>query len=483
MALKKRLLVLCGGRSAEHQVSLVSAKMVLAQLDRRRFDVELVFIDARGRWLAADAKRLTGRIGADVRALTSGARALSAQDRLAPAGRRCDVVFPVLHGPLGEDGTVQGLLELADVPYVGCGVLGSAVGMDKEYTKRLAVLAGLPVLPYAAIRRPKQAAAAARSLGLPLFVKPARLGSSVGISKVKKLAELPAAVAEAFRYDDKVVLEKGITAREIECAVLGDPWASDPEDPLRLRASICGEIVPNAEFYTYESKYLDPDGARLCIPADITKAQSKNVRELSLAAFRALDGYGLARVDFLMDKASGKVWFNELNTLPGFTPASMYAALESLGASHPRTAQPPRGAGPATPRGTLAPEVGALKGSGRALAAAPWLFAASGFAGLLYETVWTRQLVLVFGATVPSASTVLAGFMAGFALGGFWGGRWASRTRSPLRLYGRLELGVAAAAALFPLALQLLLWSVEHTSLPEGPPLPADSPRFSQPRP
>lgn len=323
---KTRVLVLCGGKSAERQVSLVSARLVLASLDASKYDVELVQIDAEGRWLAADPKRLSQKVEASSRALTAGAKPLDAAKRFAPRGKPADVVFPVLHGTLGEDGTVQGLLEVAGLPYVGCGVLGSALGMDKDAAKRVVAAAGIPVLPYVCAHRPEQAAGAVEKLGLPLFVKPARLGSSVGISKVKKAGDLAAAVREAFRYDDKVIVEKGVDAREIECAVLGDPGLPE-NDRLAAKASIVGEIAPNAEFYDYKAKYLDPEGARLMIPADLSEAAREEVRRLSLAAFAALDGYGMARVDFLLDKKTGTLYFNEINTIPGFTPVSMYPML------------------------------------------------------------------------------------------------------------------------------------------------------------
>ncbi len=232
----------------------------------------------------------------------------------------------MVHGSLGEDGCLQGALEVRGMPYVGCGVLGSSVGMDKEITKILAANAGLPQLPYAVVRPGDDASELVRRLGLPLFVKPARLGSSVGVSKVKRASELSLALRAAFRYDDKAVVEKGIGAREIECAVLGDPWAK-PSDPLSLKASIFGEIAPNAEFYTYESKYLDPNGAKLIVPAPIGKPLQRRLSALALSAFRALDGYGMARVDFLIDRRSGRPYFNEMNTLPGFTSGSMYPLL------------------------------------------------------------------------------------------------------------------------------------------------------------
>jgi D-alanine-D-alanine ligase len=219
---------------------------------------------------------------------------------------------------MGEDGTLQGMLELAGVPYVGCGVLGSALAMDKEFTKLLAIQAGLPVLPYVTLETPKDLKAA-RRLKFPVFVKPARLGSSVGVYKVSKPSQLAAFVRRAFRFDTKVLVEQGVPPREIECAVLGGDG--------RAKASIAGEIRPNAEFYSYEAKYLDPNGAKLLIPARISERQARQVREMSIRAFKALDLYGLSRVDFLLDRSTGKIWFNEANTLPGFTSVSMYPKL------------------------------------------------------------------------------------------------------------------------------------------------------------
>lgn len=323
---KLRVLVLCGGRSAERRVSLVSARQVLGSLDRKKYIPEAVFIDERGNWHGVRPEALPESMAAPARPLGAGvARPLARF--LSRRRQETVVVFPVLHGPLGEDGTVQGLLELEGLPYVGCGVLGSAAGMDKEATKLFCLQAGIPVLPYAAARSPRQARAEARRLGYPLFVKPARLGSSVGVSKVKRGSELAAALKTAFLYDDKVLLERGIEADEIECALLGDPWSQDPKDPLRLAASVCGQITPNAEFFSYRAKYLDANGARTAIPAEIPEGVARKVRELSLRAFRALDGYAMGRADFLRDKRTGALYFNELNSIPGFTPVSMYPLL------------------------------------------------------------------------------------------------------------------------------------------------------------
>ena len=326
------IVVLCGGRSAERFVSTVSAQCVVANLDPRRFHTRLIHIGIDGSWAEISARRLLDETtealhagAAAVRRLRAGAKKLDPWALLTSlAGEDC--VFPVLHGPMGEDGTIQGLLEVADVAYVGCGVLGSAAGMDKEATKRVAASAGLPQVPWAVARTPREAAAAARRFGFPIFIKPARMGSSVGVVKVKRSSEIAAAMREALRYDDKALVEKGIPVREIETAVLGDPWAR-PGDRFELKASIVAEITPNAEFYDYNAKYLDPDGARALVPAPIPARTAARVRELALAAFRAMDLYGLARVDFFLHKRTGAVYFNEPNTLPGFTPASMYPRL------------------------------------------------------------------------------------------------------------------------------------------------------------
>lgn len=328
---RRTVLVLCGGRSAERLVSLVSARCVLAQLDPRRFHARLVHLGVDGSWAEWRPRRLLAEnAGALYSAAALGRLRAGAATRdpwaLLSSLRGDDCVFPVLHGPLGEDGTLQGLLELAGVAYVGCGVLGSAAGMDKEATKRLAASAGLPQVRWAVARTPREAEDAARRLGCPVFVKPARMGSSIGVSKARTPDQARAALRAALRYDDKAVVEKGVPAREIETAVLGDPWAP-AASRFALRASIIGEIAPNAEFYDYRAKYLDPDGARLLLPAPLPPRTTGRVRALALAAFRALDLYGLARVDFFVHRRTGAVYFNEANTLPGFTPISMYPRL------------------------------------------------------------------------------------------------------------------------------------------------------------
>ncbi|MFA6030595.1 MAG: D-alanine--D-alanine ligase family protein [Elusimicrobiota bacterium] len=317
-----RVLVLFGGRSAEREVSCVSAQSVLRNLGRHQ--PILVWIDPQGRWwhqrrvkeYLAHKKparfpfeRVAARLEPGPRpALVAGAR------RFYP-----DVAFPVLHGPFGEDGTMQGHLEIVGLPYVGCGVLGSSAGMDKAVTKVLAARAGLPQVPYALLKDPRDLVAA-RRLKLPVFVKPSRLGSSVGVYKVKKSSELAAAVRKAFRFDSEVLVEQGVSAREIECAVIGEG--------RRTRvAKTVGEIRPNAEFYSYEAKYLDPDGAELIIPAKLSKSAAETVRALSRRAFDAVCGFGMARVDFFLDKRTGRFYFNEVNTIPGFTSISQFPKL------------------------------------------------------------------------------------------------------------------------------------------------------------
>lgn len=341
---KLRVGVLFGGRSGEHEVSVNSAYSVAQALDRSRYAVSLIGIDPQGHWHAVDDATLE-RLNRDRLAVETSAsrpvvmlpepRSARGSTDAATAGGfpPLDVVFPVLHGTFGEDGCIQGLLELADLPYVGSGLLGSAVGMDKDVQKRLLRDAGLPVLPFATLTRaaharsPGTAAVSAAAFGYPVFVKPANLGSSVGISRVTDPGGLDDALALAFAYDDKVVVERGIRAREIECAVLGN------DAP---RASIPGEVRPRAAFYSYEAKYLDPNGAELLIPAPIDAALAAEVQRLALAVFQALDGAGMARVDFLLDEGSGELFVNELNSIPGFTPVSMYPKLwEHSGVPYP----------------------------------------------------------------------------------------------------------------------------------------------------
>lgn len=336
---KIRVAVLFGGRSAEHEISLLSARFVVEALDRDRFEPILIGIDKSGRWLLQEEALLLGaardprlarlnQAMPEVALAAHPARAGESPLSIGGAGAAgVDVVFPVLHGPMGEDGCVQGLLELAGVPYVGAGVVGSAVGMDKDVMKRLLAEAELPLVPYVTLRRaeceksPPRALARCEELGgYPLFVKPANLGSSVGVSRAKTRAELADAIEHAFEFDTKVVVEKALDRpREIECAVLGN------DDPI---ASIPGEIVidhPDG-FYSYTAKYIDEHGATIRIPADLTAAETNVVQVLAVRTFRALECQGLARVDLFRD-AGGALYVNEINTLPGFTAISMYPKL------------------------------------------------------------------------------------------------------------------------------------------------------------
>jgi D-alanine-D-alanine ligase len=332
---KIRVGIIFGGRSGEHEISLRSARSIVDAIDRSRYNITLIGIDRAGHWYVLDDpvfRRLTdaalpavdGTGTEVVLPPTPGAHGLLVPGEPRASLGRLDVVFPVLHGTYGEDGTVQGLLELADVPYIGSGVLGSAVGMDKDVQKRLLQAAGVPVVPFLTVTRrqwdtdQRAIEAAAADLGLPLFVKPANLGSSVGISKVKRLESLAGGVAAAFDYDNKIIIEHGVNAREIECAVLGN---DEPE------ASVPGEICPRAEFYSYDAKYVSENGATLRIPAPLTAAETAAVRRLAVQVFRLLDCAGMARVDFFLDRDSNRLYVNELNTLPGFTAISMYPKL------------------------------------------------------------------------------------------------------------------------------------------------------------
>ncbi len=332
MSEKLRLLVLFGGRSGEHEVSLMSARSVLRALKPEKYDIIPVGITKQGRWLTgphALEAFLEGKTEAllPVTLLPDPSRRglwlLEDEGGLRPYAP-VDVVFPVLHGPFGEDGTLQGLLELADVAYVGAGVVGSAVGMDKGIFKDVMRAHGLPVAEYAVLTRREIEADINAALDrceavapYPLFVKPANLGSSVGITKAKDRPSLRKALQVAAQYDRRIVVERGLEAREIEVSVLGN---EQPE------ASLPGEIVPGDEFYSYEAKYQDPT-SQLLIPAPLTPEQTETVRALALKVYRAVDGAGMARVDFLLEKATGVFYINEVNTLPGFTQISMYPKL------------------------------------------------------------------------------------------------------------------------------------------------------------
>jgi D-alanine-D-alanine ligase len=331
---RRRVAVLFGGRSSEHEISCLSARSVIDALDPTTTDVIPIGIARDGRWhvlpgppaLPAESGRMPEVVPGDgVMARLADDSAGNPALELADGSRTdVDVVFPVLHGPRGEDGAIQGLLELAGVPYVGAGVLGSALGMDKTMQKALWAAAGLPVVPYVGVLEhewrddPEGMAGRITALGFPVFTKPASLGSSVGISKVADAAGLDEGMEEAFRYERKAVVERGIEpVREIECAVLGN------DDPV---ASVCGEIVPRGHaFYDYEAKYLDADGADLRIPAPLAPALASKVQRLAVAAFTVVACAGMARVDlFVRDE---DVWINEINTIPGFTSISMYPKL------------------------------------------------------------------------------------------------------------------------------------------------------------
>lgn len=371
MAKKIRVGVLFGGRSGEHEVSLLSAASVLEQIDKKKYEVVPIGITKEGRWLTAThAERLLRGEHKEDRHLRAGDPQATASAAVLAKGEgvlvppqpshdstslipfetdapahaaahsiAVDVIFPVLHGTFGEDGTIQGLLELADIAYVGAGVLGSSAGMDKDVMKKLFLSARLPIVKHVTVLRgqweknPKKVRKEIETaLRYPVFVKPANLGSSVGISKVHERGELDAAMTEAAKYDRKIVIEQGVgggkagKAREIECSVLGN------DEPI---ASVPGEIVPSAEFYDYNAKYID-EGSKLMIPAKLSKKKQKEVQEMAIAAFRAVDCSGLGRVDFLLDPRTEKLYLNEINTMPGFTSISMYPKLwGASGISYP----------------------------------------------------------------------------------------------------------------------------------------------------
>ncbi len=327
---KKRLRVgvLFGGRSGEHEVSLASAASVIRGMDLDKYEPVPIGITKDGHWLIGEgaSKMLPDVLKSGRRVMLSAdptEAALVPMDRGAGA-QRFDVIFPVMHGTFGEDGTIQGMLELSGLPFVGAGVLGSAIGMDKDVAKRLCQDARIPVVPWTTVHRwqwEKEPEAVRASVEekfeYPVFVKPATLGSSVGMTKVHNFEELGPALDFAAEYGLKILVEKSVTAREIEVAVLGN---HDPQ------ASIPGEIVPHREFYDYTAKYLE-DGTQLLIPADLKPAQVKKIQTLAVDAFRKLELSGMARVDFFLEKKGGKLYLNEVNTIPGFTSISMYPKL------------------------------------------------------------------------------------------------------------------------------------------------------------
>ena len=325
-----RVGILFGGRSGEHEVSIASASSVIRALDPEKYEAVPIGITKDGRWVAgAGALKLLPEVlkkGQRVMlpADPSVAALVSLGESTGQPGLRLDVIFPVLHGTYGEDGTVQGLLELAGIPYVGAGVLASAVGMDKDLQKRLFRDAGIPIVEFLAVSRsewesdPKTVSAnVAKKLRYPVFIKPATLGSSVGMTKVHNARELPAAMKLAAEFAQKIIVERAVSAREIELAVLGNE---------QIEVSIPGEVVPHREFYDYTAKYLE-EGTRLEIPARLTPAQVRKFQDYARRAFRSIDGRGMARVDFFLEKRGGKIFVNEVNTIPGFTSISMYPKL------------------------------------------------------------------------------------------------------------------------------------------------------------
>ncbi len=334
MKKKLRVAILFGGKSAEHEISLQSAKNIVEAIDKKKYHIVLIAIDKKGRWHLSEVSKLLKSMK-----INRGGKSLT----LVPGKRRnllaklsdlktigaIDVVFPVLHGPFGEDGTVQGLLKLADLPFVGAGVLGSAVGMDKDVMKRLLRDAGIPIVPFLVFDRFSRTGIEfddiKRVLGLPFFIKPANLGSSVGINKVKDHKQFEYAVKEAFKYDSKILIEESIEGREIECSVLGN------DHPV---ASLPGEIITRHEFYSYEAKYVDDKGAVLEIPAKLPEPIIREIQDLSVRTFKTLCCEGMARVDFFL-RDNKEVIVNEMNTIPGFTKISMYPKLwEASGISY-----------------------------------------------------------------------------------------------------------------------------------------------------
>lgn len=339
--------IIYGGKSGEHEISLISAAAIARNMDKQH-NVTLIGITKDGRWYKQPAEELT-RIRQDTNAALTIKESDENQVLAVPAGGKekafktekgyipTDVVFPVVHGTFGEDGTLQGLLEMVDVPYVGCGVTASGITMDKEKTKSLLEQAGIPVVPGICLRRSDLAdwkhydemlEKAQRELGFPLFVKPCSAGSSDGASLAKDLQHLNGAITEAFLWDDKILIEKAVNAREIECSVTGNPTTYNGEfDCEKVKAYGPGEIAPKHDFYDYDAKYNDPDGAELLIPAKLPEQRLEEVRSLAVKAYSALDLSGLSRVDFFIDKDTDTLYLNEINTLPGFTQISMFPKM------------------------------------------------------------------------------------------------------------------------------------------------------------
>jgi D-alanine-D-alanine ligase len=327
-----RVAVLFGGQSSEHDVSLRSAETVMSGLDPERYEVVPVGITREGQWLAGGDPFAALTANSPLFALSDGSAPPAAEKGDTPSesampavfGEGIDVVFPVLHGPMGEDGTIQGMLELTGLPYVGAGVLGSALSMDKAMAKNVLAQEGLPQAPWRLVSRKEWERDPdsvtewiGEIIGFPCFVKPSNMGSSVGVSKAHDPSEIPAAMREACRFDRRILIEKGVDARELEISVLGN------DEPI---ASIVGEVIPSNEFYDYNAKYVD-DRSELLVPAPIDGSTMAEIQELAIAAFRALDLAGMARVDFFMERNTDKIYINEVNTIPGFTAISMYPRL------------------------------------------------------------------------------------------------------------------------------------------------------------
>lgn len=333
---KKHIAVLCGGQSAEHEVSIESAKNVIQALDTQRYDVSVIFVTRRGEWFLLDSQETITQnaamqplpepiVGKRLVFQLGSAQAVQIEEKGSLRPFQIDMIFPVLHGVRGEDGTLQGLLEMAHIPYVGAGVLGSAVCMDKEVAKRLLQHAAIPVARWITASRENMATlqfdAVVAEIGLPFFVKPANAGSSIGISKVKAQADFTAALHLAQQYDHKILLEKYIPGREIECAVLGNQTGNS--SVKNISSSLPGEIIPHVEFYSYAAKYLDADAATLKTPAELPLEIVERIQALAKKAFNVLGCDGMARVDFFLTQA-GDIFLNEVNTLPGFTQISQY---------------------------------------------------------------------------------------------------------------------------------------------------------------
>ena len=320
--------IIFGGKSAEHEVSLQSAKNVVMALDKEKYNPILIGIDKAGKWLlSGQSQLLIENHSLELSQPNQASTAILPSSELFQSNK-IDVAFPILHGTFGEDGTVQGLLKLANVPFVGASVLGSAVGMDKDVMKRLLRDAGIPIANFLVYGNPVAVnfEVVVNELGLPFFVKPCNLGSSVGVFKVHNKSEFEEAVKKAFEYDSKIIIEENIVGREVECSVLGN------ENPI---ASTVGEVIPSHEFYSYQAKYLDEKGALLKIPADLSKDIINKVREIAVKTYKALCCEGMGRVDCFV-KNNGEVIVNEINTIPGFTKISMYPKLwEASGISYP----------------------------------------------------------------------------------------------------------------------------------------------------